>query len=187
MNVIITLAGHSRRFEAAGYNTPKFLIPIDGKPMIEHVVNMFSYSDTFHFVINEKQLKDYPHLPNLFGSLVPKSTITVIEPHEIGPTFSALQVKGINQNEKIILVIAILLLSGIIVFLKERCMAMMYKIPSFKGMHPASFGDTYYAYMKLNRNNELLIKLREKQSFTKKATPRARFRWNLFFFQLEYF
>ena len=56
MNVIITLAGKSQRFREAGFSKPKFLIEIDGTPMVEHVVNMFDYTDTFHFVINNDQL-----------------------------------------------------------------------------------------------------------------------------------
>ena len=38
-------------------------------------------------------------------------------------------------------------------------------IPSFKGFHPASFGDTLYAYMRVNSNDEML-ELREKKCFT---------------------
>jgi NDP-sugar pyrophosphorylase family protein len=38
-------------------------------------------------------------------------------------------------------------------------------IPSFKGFHPASFGNTKYAYLKVNENMEM-IDLREKNSFT---------------------
>jgi CTP:phosphocholine cytidylyltransferase-like protein len=34
MNIIITLAGHSRRFKEAGYKVPKFLIEINGKRML---------------------------------------------------------------------------------------------------------------------------------------------------------
>ena len=37
-------------------------------------------------------------------------------------------------------------------------------ISCFKGFHPASFGNTHYAYMKVKNNQ--LIELREKRSFT---------------------
>ena len=47
MRVIITLAGHSRRFKSAGYNLPKFLIKIDGKPIVSHVLDLFDYRDNF--------------------------------------------------------------------------------------------------------------------------------------------
>ena len=53
MHVIITMAGHSRRFKKAGYQVPKFLIEIDGEPMISHVVSMFDSQDDFYFIINK--------------------------------------------------------------------------------------------------------------------------------------
>ena len=102
MNVIITLAGKSQRFREAGFSKPKFLIEIDGSPMVEHVVNMFDYTDTFHFVINNDQLTTYPDLPEILNRLSCKTTLTVIEPHNIGPTYSARQVKGISNDDDVI-------------------------------------------------------------------------------------
>ena len=40
-------------------------------------------------------------------------------------------------------------------------------IPAFSGFHPASFGKTFYAYMKLDKDNNL-VELREKNSFTER-------------------
>ena len=103
MNVIITLAGHSLRFQKAGYTIPKFLIPIDGRTMIEHVIDMFDYTDIFHFVINKQQIINNTNLTDFLKSLSANTTITVIEPHDIGPPYSALQVEGIKSNEKVII------------------------------------------------------------------------------------
>lgn len=38
-------------------------------------------------------------------------------------------------------------------------------VPAFSGFHPASFGSTYYAYMKMDENS-MMQELREKESFT---------------------
>ena len=35
------MSGFGERFRRAGYQMPKPLIEVDGKPIIEHVVNMF--------------------------------------------------------------------------------------------------------------------------------------------------
>lgn len=41
LNVVIPAAGKGQRFKDAGYKTPKLLIPIKGKPMIERVIANF--------------------------------------------------------------------------------------------------------------------------------------------------
>tara|TARA_Y100000590_G_scaffold470720_1_gene668434 strand:- start:23466 stop:25019 length:1554 start_codon:yes stop_codon:yes gene_type:complete len=167
LNVIITLAGHSLRFKEAGLKTPKFLISIDGKPMIEHVINMFDYSDTFHFVLNEDQLLDNPSIKTYLASLSAKTTITVIKSHNIGPTYSALQVEEIPDDEEVIVSYCDFTVNWDYELFKRTVHGYDGAIPSFQGFHPASFGDTYYAYLKINNNYEL-VKLREKKSFTNK-------------------
>ena len=82
MNVVITLAGHSRRFTEAGYKTPKFLIEIDGRPMIEHVVEMYSAShDKFYFVLNNVQKDAYPELIGRLEEIVQWFKVVVIPAH----------------------------------------------------------------------------------------------------------
>jgi len=40
MKVVIPMSGMSSRFAAAGYDIPKYLIEIDGKKVIEHIVDL---------------------------------------------------------------------------------------------------------------------------------------------------
>lgn len=169
MNVIITLAGHSRRFIAAGYQTPKAFIEIDDRPMISHVVDMFNPNDKFYFVLNQSQEKEYPSCIKILTNLVANSKIIIVQPHEQGPVYSALQVKNLIKSEDPI----IISYCDFIIdwdysrFLKEIT-GYHAAIPAFKGFHPASFGNTYYAYMR-TENNEML-ELREKKSFTNDRT-----------------
>ena len=144
---------------------PKFLIQIDGKPMVEHVVNMFDYTDTFHFVVNEDQINAHPVLSKLLKDLSSNTTLTVIESHEIGPTYSALQVAGISNEDEVIVSYCDFFVNWNYQLFKRTISGYAGAIPSFRGFHPASFGDTYYAYMRLNSNDEML-ELREKKSFT---------------------
>ena len=44
MKVIISMSGMSSRFTNAGYNVPKFMIDVDGKKVIEHIVDPVSYT-----------------------------------------------------------------------------------------------------------------------------------------------
>lgn len=51
MNIVIPCSGLGSRFVAAGYSVPKPLIPIKGKPMIEHVLeNIALPSDKIYIV-----------------------------------------------------------------------------------------------------------------------------------------
>ncbi|NQY41815.1 MAG: hypothetical protein HRT87_00470 [Legionellales bacterium] len=165
MNIIITLAGHSKRFKAAGYNKPKFLIEVDGSPIISHVVNMFDHKDTFYFVINKDQIEHNPEINDILCSLAKNIEIHIIEPHDKGPLFSALHIDSIQDNEEIIISYCDFIVDwNYKNFLKEvsgydGC------VSAFKGFHPASFGDTYYAYMRVDEKSEML-ELREKNSFT---------------------
>lgn len=167
MRVIITLAGHSRRFKSAGYNLPKFLIKIDGKPIVSHVVDLFDYRDNFHFVLNNKQVEDYPDLKDFLESLAKKVEVTIIKEHELGPTFSALHVDNIKEKEEVIISYCDFKIHWNYQAFKREVFGCEAAAPSFKGFHPASFGNTLFAYMKVNKKNEML-RLKEKESFTKK-------------------
>jgi choline kinase len=41
VKVIISMSGLSSRFAAAGYTIPKFMIEVDGKTVIEHIVELY--------------------------------------------------------------------------------------------------------------------------------------------------
>ncbi|MBI5787926.1 MAG: NTP transferase domain-containing protein [Candidatus Schekmanbacteria bacterium] len=165
MKIIIPMAGHSRRFKQAGYATPKPFILIDGEPMIKRVCQMFSPSDEFIFVCNKEHLTNQDYL-KILESIVLKYHIAGIEPHEYGPTYSAMQAEPyVNPDEPVIINYCDFTVQwDYRQFLRK---AELYEgaLPVFRGFHPASFGDTYYAYVKANENMEM-VELREKRSFT---------------------
>jgi dTDP-glucose pyrophosphorylase len=169
MNIIIPMAGNSSRFYDAGYNQPKALLTVGNRKMIEHVINMFDPNICrYHIVINSEQLEDYPDLINYLKKLATSVEVVVIEKHDLGPVYSALQVKGIEDSEEMIVSYCDFIVHWNYplflrhVYGKDGC------IVSFKGFHPASFGNTYYAYMKVEDNQ--MIELREKKSFTNKRS-----------------
>ena len=52
MQIIIPMSGFGKRFKTAGYKLPKPLIEVDGKPIIQHVVDMFPGEKNFFFICN---------------------------------------------------------------------------------------------------------------------------------------
>lgn len=62
INIVIPMAGHGSRFSKAGYKDPKPLIPVNGKPMIEIVVDNLrpSKEHRFIFICQSEHVKNYP-------------------------------------------------------------------------------------------------------------------------------
>ena len=56
MKVIISMSGLSSRFSNAGYTIPKFMIDIDGKKVIEHIIDLYPKDSDFLFIVNPHQL-----------------------------------------------------------------------------------------------------------------------------------
>jgi len=165
MDIVITLAGHSRRFVDAGYTKPKFLIELDGSPVIEHVLDMFSTDDRFHFVINKTQISGTPELVSYLKNIRKQTYINIIEPHELGPVYSAQQVSSVPDNTPIIISYCDFFVDWDYAQFLDVAAGYKSAIPAFSGFHPASFGETNYAYMRVDGEGHL-IELREKQSFT---------------------
>ena len=98
MNVLITLAGQSKRFYSAGYKKPKFLLSIGRSTIISEVIKKFDDSDNFHLVVTEQQIKENENLIKYIKSLRKNIYINIIKPHNLGPVYSALQVKTIKDD-----------------------------------------------------------------------------------------
>jgi NDP-sugar pyrophosphorylase family protein len=166
MNVIITLAGHSRRFKAAGYTVPKFLIEIDGKTMLEHVMDMFSPRDSFYFIANQEQVREYPELEQIINKNLKKAKLIAIDSHEMGPTYSILQAnESLPKDEPVIISYCDFFVEWDYRDFLAQIPGYQAAVPCFKGFQPSSFGHTKYAYIRQNAQAEML-ELREKESFT---------------------
>ena len=49
IQLVVPMSGIGKRFKDAGYKTPKPLIKVRGKEIINHVVNMFEKIETSYF------------------------------------------------------------------------------------------------------------------------------------------
>ena len=58
MQLVIPMSGLGQRFKFAGYETPKPLIEIEGKTIIEHILGMFPGINDVIFICN----KDHKHV-----------------------------------------------------------------------------------------------------------------------------
>jgi len=73
--ILIPMAGNGTRFSTAGYKLPKPLIDVDGKPMIERVVNCFNSIDAdYIFIVQQNHIDNYD-IDKRLESIKPNSTI----------------------------------------------------------------------------------------------------------------
>lgn len=168
MNIVVPMAGKSRRFFEAGYTLPKALLPVGRKTMIEQVVDLFDTAhDKFFFIVSESDAEKFK-IAQFLRSLQVSKEICTIPDHDLGPTYSLIAIKDrLNPNDEVIVNYCDFLMEWDYSEFLQRLREGDYDggIPSFRGFHPASLGDTYYAYMRVNDKNELL-ELREKAPFT---------------------
>src|ERR1700733_6903267 len=93
MQIIIPMSGSGARFIRAGYDVPKPLIEVEGKPIIAHVVDMFPGETDFLFICNNEHLADAKwHMAEIIKFNCPTAKIIGITPHKAGPVHAVLQV-----------------------------------------------------------------------------------------------
>lgn len=59
MKILIPMAGEGSRFSKAGYTFPKPLIDVEGKPMIQRVVENLPFDSEFIFLVRREHLARY--------------------------------------------------------------------------------------------------------------------------------
>jgi NDP-sugar pyrophosphorylase family protein len=62
MKILIPMAGEGSRFAVEGYTFPKPLIDVEGKPMIQRVVENLDFDAEYIFLVRKEHLKKYEGL-----------------------------------------------------------------------------------------------------------------------------
>jgi len=104
MNVLIPMAGAGSRFEKAGYSFPKPLIEVNGKPMIQTVVENLNI-DAKHVFIVRKEHYDKYNLKYLLN-LITDNNCEIVQVDEItegAACTTLLAEKFINNNEPLLI------------------------------------------------------------------------------------
>jgi dTDP-glucose pyrophosphorylase len=98
LNVLIPMAGAGSRFEKAGYTFPKPLIDVNGKPMIQTVVENLNIDANYIYVVQKQHRKKY-NLDTLLNLITPNCKIVEVDSITEGAACTALLAKEfINNN-----------------------------------------------------------------------------------------
>jgi len=103
MKILIPMAGRGKRFEDAGYSFPKPLIDINGKTMIEVIVENLNFSAEHIFLCRNEHYEKYS-LKELLELIYQNcKTIKVNEITEGAACTALLAKELINNNEELII------------------------------------------------------------------------------------
>ncbi|MCB1166843.1 MAG: glycosyltransferase family 2 protein [Leptospiraceae bacterium] len=101
LNIVIPMAGRGSRFATAGYELPKPLIEINGKPMIQIVVeNLRPARDhRFIFLCLEDHLKEYD-LKAKLSTIAPSSLVVEVDTVTEGAACTVLLAREFIANDQ---------------------------------------------------------------------------------------
>jgi NDP-sugar pyrophosphorylase family protein len=167
IQLIIPMSGVGKRFVDAGYNVPKPLIEIDGKPIIEHVVELFDKPEDVIFICNEIHLKE-TNMREILTRISPNCIIfSVPNENRRGPVDAINKIIDYidESKETIISYCDYGTVWDYKKFLKEiREKNSDGAIPCYTGFHPHMLGNDNYAFVKMD--GDMAIKIQEKKPFT---------------------
>ena len=102
MNIVIPLAGRGSRFIEKRILTPKPLIDVNGKPMIQRAVESLDLDGQWHFIVRKDE--HTPGVMDMIESFKPDSRYLAIDYVTEGPASTALLFKDdINTDEELII------------------------------------------------------------------------------------
>jgi dTDP-glucose pyrophosphorylase len=98
LNVLIPMAGAGSRFAQMGYTFPKPLIEVNGKPMIQVVVENLNIEAHYIFIVQKENYEKY-NLKYLINLIAPGCDIVQVEGVTEGAACSTLLAKDYINND----------------------------------------------------------------------------------------
>jgi len=104
LRIVIPMAGEGKSFQTAGHVFPKPLIDINGKPMIEWVVENINVDGKFIFIVQKKHLEKY-NMQYLLNLIAPGCDIIPVEDPGRGAAESVLRARHLFDDNNPITII----------------------------------------------------------------------------------
>ena len=165
LNILIPMAGAGTRFQQAGYTFPKPLIEIEGKPMIQLVVENLNVDANYIFVVQKEHREKY-NLDSLLKIITDNPKIVEVDKLTEGAACTALLAKEYIDNN------APLFFANSDQYVEWNSNEFFYKmnettmdgsIVTFKATHPK------WSFAKVDKNN-IVTEVAEKNPISDNAT-----------------
>lgn len=98
LKIVIPMAGEGKSYQRAGYSFPKPLVDVEGKPMIQHIVENINVDGQFIFVVLKEHYERY-NLKYLLNLIAPGCAIVQLDKPTQGAAFSVLAAEALFNNE----------------------------------------------------------------------------------------
>ena len=168
MQLLIPMSGIGQRFKNAGYSLPKPLIQISGKPIVQHVVEMFPGIEDILFIVNKEHFNDLDlNLKRRLLEIAPNAEIVIIDNHKFGPAWAIKKAKDFIKLDVPVVVnyCDFACIWNFPKFREELHSGIDGLIATYSGFHPHMLRSAQYAYLKLDES-ENLVQIQEKHPFT---------------------
>lgn len=99
LNILIPMAGAGSRFEKAGYTFPKPLIDVNGKPMIQQVVESLNIEGNYIYVVQKSHREKY-NLDAFLNLITPNCKIVEVDGMTEGAACTALLAKELINTQQ---------------------------------------------------------------------------------------
>lgn len=165
MNVVIPMAGNGSRFSSAGYTFPKPLIEVNGKPMIQTVVDNLAIDANFIFIVQKEHRLKY-NLDSMLSLISPDCDIIEVENVTEGAACTVLLAeKFINNDQPLVIANSDQYIewNSLDFFYKMNEQNLDAGIVTFNSTHPK------WSYAKLDQNG-YVIEVAEKNPISDIAT-----------------
>ncbi len=175
MRIIIPMTGYGSRFVAAGYKELKPFIKVQGKPVLQWVVDgMYPAEENIVFVCRQEHLDHIQGMERQLKEIAPTATIFAIKDWvKKGPVYDILRAADyIDDNEPCIINYCDFYMTwdygGFVQeTIKRGCDGA---IPCYTGFHPHLMVEKNYYASCLTDEDDYLIEIREKYSFEEDKT-----------------
>lgn len=173
MQIIIPMAGIGERFVESGYITPKPLIKVSGRPILEYVCNMFdTNNDEFIFICNYEHLSDGT-MEHAIRSMAKNVKILSMPQHKLGPVYTVKRAYlDIENNKPAIIAYCDNPFIWDYNHFKDYINRNMVDgaLVSHTGFHPQTLSSTLMAHLKIdtndNRDINRVLEVKEKSCYT---------------------
>lgn len=186
MQIVIPMTGYGSRFVAAGYKELKPFIKVEGKPILQWIVEgIYPGEENFIFVCRKEHLDTIDEMKEILQRIAPKGKIYPIDSWvKKGPVYDVLRASEvINDEEPVIINYCDFYMSWDWNTFKEKLKKRDPDgcVPCYTGFHPHLMVKKNYYASCLTDTEDNLIEIREKFSFEKDKTKAKHSPGNYYF------
>ena len=166
MNILIPMAGEGSRFIKEGYTFPKPLIDVNGKPMIQTVIESLDFDANYYFLVRKEHLEEYEIESLLQVVTNDRATIIPVDKLTEGAACTALLAEKFIDNDDELLIANS---DQYVEFSREnfntfrRFMSMDALVFTFNAVHPK------WSFVKVNSRG-VAVEVAEKNPISNIAT-----------------